>query len=110
MLVKSQLIVATLGALGTAIANAAGWGAQTTITGYYATETNNVFFSTANNANPDGCANSQYLVLDTSQTNFRNVYAELMSAVASGSTVALYYNGCIGGYPNIYAIAIPNTW
>src|SRR5882757_10041884 len=93
-------------------AHAVGWSAQVTITNYYMQQTGNAVFTTSANTNPDGCITSHFLELDGAQPNFNLMYATIMTAVATGSPVTLYYNGCIGGnsYPLITAIAINGNW
>jgi hypothetical protein len=92
------------------LAEALSWGQHTTVVGYYSDTTANVVLTTANNQNPDGCASSQYLVINFSAANFNQVYAALMTAQATGSTVTLLYNGCLGPYPLISSIAVPANW
>lgn len=93
---------------------AGGWGNPVTITGYYVYANGAAFFTTSGNQNPDNCSNDGYLVLDESQPNFKELYATLMTAQATGSTVSLDYEGCSGGstaeYPLVDAIAVPNRW
>ena len=93
------------------LTQAASWGLQTTIIGYYSDPgTNNIVFTTANNQNPNTCSSSHYLVINSGASNFNQVFAMLVSAQAAGSPVALYYNGCLGPYPLITSIAVPNSW
>lgn len=89
---------------------AGGWGIPVTITGYYVNESGGAFFTTSDNENPDACSAYRYLVLDPSQTNFKELYATLMAAQATGSTISVYYNGCSGGYPIATSIAVPKAW
>jgi hypothetical protein len=91
-------------------AQALSWGQQTTVQGFYSDTNANVVLTTANNQNPDGCASSRYLLISFSASNFNQVYAALMTAQATGSTVTLLYNGCLGGYPLISSIAVPGNW
>jgi hypothetical protein len=92
------------------IAQALSWGQRTTIQGFYSDTNANIVLTTANNQNPDGCTSSQYLLISFSASNFNQVYAALMTAQATGSTVTLLYNGCLGGYPLIGSIAVPGNW
>lgn len=91
---------------------AGGWGRSTTITGFYVWSNGNAHFRVANMENPDGCSGPQYLTLDATAPNFKMLYATLMTAYASGSTVQLSYAGCTAGgaYPIINAIATPAIW
>jgi hypothetical protein len=91
-------------------AQALSWGLQTTIQRFYSDTNANVVLTTANNLNPDGCASSRYLLISFSASNFNQVYAALMTAQATGSTITLLYNGCLGGYPLISSIAVPANW
>jgi hypothetical protein len=104
-LVAAALVIGLPG-----LAQAVIWGQRTTILGYYSDTNANVFLTTANNQNPDGCTSSQYLVISFSASNFNQVYAALMTAQATGSTVTLLYNGCLQGYPLISSIAAPGNW
>lgn len=91
-------------------ASAAGWSANTTITNYYPQASGNVVFNTAGNTNPDGCTTSHWLVVDSTAPNFNQLYAAIIAAHASGEAVSLYYNGCLGSYPDITAIAVGGSW
>jgi hypothetical protein len=104
-LISAALVIGLPG-----LAQALSWGQHTTIQGYYSDTNSNVVLTTANNQNPDGCASSQYLVISASASNFNQVYAALMTAQATGSTVALLYNGCSGPYPVISSVAVPGNW
>lgn len=97
-------------ALTTNSASAVGWSANTTITNYYPQASGNLVFNTASNTNPDGCSTSHWLVVDSTAPNFNQLYAAIMAAHASGETVSLYYNGCLGAYPDITAIAVGGIW
>jgi hypothetical protein len=93
------------------IAQALSWGQRTTIQGYYSdTGAHNMVFTTANNQNPDTCSSFQYLVIDSSASNFNQLWATVMTAQATGSTVTLLYNGCLGPYPLISSVAVPGNW
>jgi hypothetical protein len=66
---------------------------------------------TSNNLNPGNeCTSGQYLTLDTARTNFKAIWAQVIAAHASGETVSLFYDGCIGPYPRIRAISVPDMW
>jgi hypothetical protein len=66
----------------------------------------NLLVYTSGNENPDDCPNTSWLII--SDTTYKFVVESLMSAQATGQTVALYYNGCLDGYPNITSIAVPH--
>jgi NCAIR mutase (PurE)-related protein len=104
-LASAALVIALPG-----FAQALSWGQHTTIQGYYSDTNANIVLTTANNQNPDSCASSQYLVISAGTSNFNQVYAALMTAQATGSTVTLLYNGCLGGYPLISSVAVPANW
>jgi hypothetical protein len=99
-------------ALAAGNAGAVGWSGGVTITNYYVEEAGNALFTTSGNTNPDGCVTSHWLVIDGTQANFRLLYATIVTAVATGSPVTIYYSGCTAGnaYPHITAIAIPANW
>lgn len=86
------------------------WGAQTTITGYYVYANGPSYITTANNQNPDGCQSSSYFALDTGSPNFKELYATVIAAHVSGSTVTLNYDGCFGQYPRVNSVAVPKVW
>lgn len=94
--------------LSVAPALAVGWGAQTTISNYYVYATGSAFIKVSNLQNPDGCTNAGYLVLDTSAPNFKAIWAQVIAAHMGGATVSLYYNGCLGNYPRVDAVAVPD--
>ena len=71
------------------------WGGAVTITGYYVWDSGTAFITTSNNENPDSCPSTHYLVLDTSQPFFKELYATIAAAQATGQTVSLSYNGCV---------------
>lgn len=91
-------------------ASAGGWGPQTTITNYFIWVHGGAYISTANNANPDSCATSQMLYVDSSQPFFKEIWAMVMTAYTSGATVSLQYDGCVNGRPRVTAVAVPNIW
>lgn len=89
---------------------AVGWGVQTHIEGYYVWDAGAAHIKTSSNQNPDGCQSSQYLTIDTSTTNFKSIWAQVIAAHTSNQTVSLFYDGCLGPYPRVRAVAIPNVW
>jgi hypothetical protein len=111
MRIPSRRVIATTVALSSAsVALAGGWGPPVTITGYYAWASGGAFITTSNNQNPDSCSSSHYLFLDSTQTNFKAIWAQIIAAQSQGQTVSLSYSGCSGSYPLINAVAIPNVW
>ncbi len=107
---KCVLVFTAISSLMGGPALASGWATPTTITGYYVQGGGGAMFTTAANQNPDGCTTSHWLALDQSALNFKELYATIMTAQATGQTVNLFYLGCLGGYPLINAIAVPNSW
>jgi hypothetical protein len=109
---KPSALLATLVACTTpTLALAAGWGAQTTITGFSIDPpTGMVVLKAATNQNIDNCASSVYLMISGTDPNRKELYATLMAAHLAGSTVSLYYDGCLGNYPQIKSIAVPAIW
>ena len=81
-----------------------------TITGYYVFSTGGAYITTSGNQNPDNCTNPLYLYLDTTTPNFKELYATVMAARASGETVSLFYDGCVGLYPRVSVVAVPHVW
>jgi hypothetical protein len=89
---------------------ASTWGQPVTISGYFVYADGAAYITTSNNQNPEGCTSTQYLYLDTSQPFFKELYASIMLAQTTGSTVSLRYHGCAGIYPKIMAVAVPAVW
>lgn len=81
-----------------------------TIEGYYIWDEGVAHLKTGNNQNPDGCQSSQYLSIDAARTNFKYIWAQVVAAQAAGQTVSLFYDGCLGPYPRVRAVSIPNIW
>lgn len=96
--------------LGGTTAMASAWGQATTITGYYVYATGSAYIKVATPQNPDGCSSTQYVYLDTSQPFFKELYATVVSAYATGATVSVLYDGCVGPYARASSIAVPNIW
>jgi hypothetical protein len=92
------------------LAVAGGWGAPVTITGYYVWDTGSSYITTTSNQNPDGCSSAHYLYLDSNSPNFKQIYATVMVAQVTGQSVSLSYAGCVGPYPYINSVALPNIW
>lgn len=93
-------------------ASAFTWGQPVTISFYflYAGAGGSVYVTTSGNQNPDNCTYSNYIELLSSQANFSAVFAAIMTAQASGQTVAVNYNGCSSdGYPILNGIAVPHV-
>jgi hypothetical protein len=107
MWLKACLVV---GLMFSSVAMAGNWGTQTTITGYYVYDDGYAYIKTTNNENPDNCQYSAYLGLDPNKPNFKAIWAQVIAAQSMGTTVSLRYEGCIGPYPKVMAIAIPNVW
>ena len=107
---KVRVVGLMLSCFAAGSANAAGWSVNTTITNYYPQASGNFVFNTANNTNPDGCSTSHWLVIDSTQPNFNQLIAAIMAAHAEGEQVSLYYNGCLGSYPDITAVAVGGAW
>jgi hypothetical protein len=110
--VKKPMFFAVIaGCVMSTSALASGWGAQTTITGFFIDPpTGKAGLTTATNQNIDNCQYSSYLFISASHPRFKELYATLVAAQLTGSTVALYYDGCQGNYPIISSIAVPAIW
>lgn len=99
-------MLTTVFVLVTGNAHAVGWGNTVTITNLQSNTGGNFYINTSANQNPDNCGSSAWLIV--SDLNYKFVISMVLAAQASGQSVALYYNGCASGYPNITAVAIPN--
>jgi len=99
-----------LGAAGIAVAG--GWGSAVTIAGYYVYDGGGAYITTSGNTNPDACSSSHYLYINTDAPRFREIWAQVLTAHSTGSTVSLRYEGCSPGgtYPRVIAVAVPNVW
>ena len=87
------------------------WGPPVKILGYYVWDNGAAAITTSNNLNPSpGCTSAQYLIIESTQPNFKAIWAQVIAAHAADQTVSLYYDGCIGPSPKIRAIAVPNSW
>lgn len=109
---KDQIVkkaILTACALLLPVAAFAGWSQPVTITGYYVWDNGMAHINTSSNQS-NGCTSAQYLTIDTSLPNFKAIWAQVIAAQASGQTVSLFYDGCIGSYPRIRAISVPNIW
>ena len=91
---------------------AGGWGQLTSVTGYYVYDSGSAYMRTTHNENPDSCMYSGYLFLDPAAPHFKEIWATVMAAQATGSTVSLRYEGCSpdGYYPRVIAVAVPSVW
>jgi hypothetical protein len=113
---RMWILVTTVGFLGPLAAHAGGWGNPVTITGSYIYNSAGgwAFITTSGNQNPDGCTSPQTLTLDSTQANFKYLWATILSAQATGQTVVLNYNGCAAQYPLVNTVAIsvtsPGSW
>jgi hypothetical protein len=96
--------------LAVATPAAAIWGNATTITGYYVYSDGGAYITTANNQNPDSCPSSTYLYIPENSAHFKEIWATIIAAQATGSTVSLRYEGCSGSYPLVIAVAVPHIW
>lgn len=105
-----KLLVGMLFATSPAVVSAFVWGQPVTITGYYVYDSGSAYFKTSTNQNPDACQSTQYLYLDTATPFFKEIYATLIAARATGETVTVLYDGCVGPYPRIRSIAVPQMW
>ena len=112
MLPKKWVVMALncTGLLASAGAFAQTWGQATTISGYYVYATGSAYIKVAAPQNPDSCPSTQYIYLDTSTPFFRELYAAIISAQATGTTVPIYYDGCVGPYERASSVAVPNIW
>jgi hypothetical protein len=86
------------------------FGVNTTITGYYVYDDAAAFIRTAVPQDPQGCGSSVYLYLDTTKANFKAIWAQVIAAHTSGTTVTVLLDGCSGTYPRVRAIAVPESW
>jgi hypothetical protein len=105
-----RLLAIALLAVVSTNAFAVGWGQQTQIRGYYIWDEGVAYIRTDNNQNPDGCTSAQYLSIASTSSNFKYIWSQIVAAHTADQTVSLFYDGCIGPYPKVRAIAIPNVW
>lgn len=105
---RGMLLLATV--LAASIANA-GWQAQpVTITGYYVWDGGNAYIKTTNHTNSEGCQSNVYIALDSTSRTFSAIWAQVITAHTTGSTVTVHLSGCMGPYPKAIAIAVPSVW
>jgi hypothetical protein len=69
---------------------------------------NGVLIQHQNMINPDGCGRSDHLLLRPSDPFFKEMYAMLLSAQASGKQVQLHVNGCEQNFPVVIVTAVFN--
>lgn len=111
-MLKKSLITAFMSLLVFSSSNtfAFKWGAKAKITGYFVYADGGAFINVDVKENPNNCADMTYLALDTKAANFKEMYSAVMTAQISGQTVSLNYDGCLGNYPKINAVAVPGVW
>lgn len=108
MKAKAVLGLVSLGISG--MAAAGGWNPPVTITNYF-TWTHTAAYLRINAVyNPDNCATTDVLYIDTNDANFKTVWSVVLSAYATGSTVSVNLDGCVGGRPQVRAVATPAIW
>lgn len=66
---------------------APGWRGPVQITGYFVYENGFAFIKTTNNG--IDCSNNNYIAFDTSTTNFKAIWAQVIAAHATQSTVSV---------------------
>ena len=92
------------------VAAASGWSPPVTITNYFAWTHNSAYLRISTVYNPDNCAATEMLYIDTSDASFKTVWSIVLSAYAAGSTVSLNLDGCVNGRPQVRAVAVPAIW
>jgi hypothetical protein len=110
---KKLLIAAAAGLLCWSMsATAFTWVGPVTILGYFLYgDGNDLYIRTSgDHQNPDNCQNSRYLSLDASSPRFKELFAIIVAAQATSSTVSVNYDGCRGPYPRIDSVAAPLVW
>jgi hypothetical protein len=100
--------VALLGICG--VAAASGWSPPVTITNYFTWTHTAAYLRISAVFNPDSCATTEMLYIDTNDANFKTVWSVILSAHATGSTVSVNLDGCVNGKPQIRAVAVPAIW
>lgn len=105
-----KTFVAVVLAMLSTSASAAGWGPPVQIEGYYVWDAGVAYIKTSTHLNPESCQSTQYLSIDTASPNFKYIWAQVLAAQSAGQTVSLFYDGCLGPYPKIRAVAVPNVW
>ena len=108
MLRGIALGVVSLGISG--VATASGWSPPVTITNYFTWTHTAAYLRISSLYNPDSCATTEILYIDTNDANFKTVWSAVLSAYAAGSTVSVNLDGCVNGRPQVRAVAVPAIW
>jgi hypothetical protein len=91
---KSKLVCLLIAALPMA-ANAAGSSGTTTITSINVDSWDQIASINGSWANPDGCGVSAFAIIQFSNAYYKDMLAMALTAFATGSTVNLYFSGCV---------------
>lgn len=81
--------------------SAGGWVGGTELELVYPNQSGGVYFRFESMENPDGCALSNFYLIDESSAGSKNIIATALAAAVSGKTISLYVSGCTGNYPNV---------
>jgi hypothetical protein len=92
------------------VAAAGGWSPPATITNYFTWTHTAAYIRISAVFNPDSCATTEMLYIDTNEANFKTVWSTVLAAHAMGATVSVNLNGCVNGRPQVRAVAVPAIW
>jgi hypothetical protein len=99
---RTKLTLATLIALISCNAAAAGWASSQPISFLHVFEGHGgIFVRQAAMVNPDSCTRTDQYLLRQTHPLFKELYAMLLSARSSDRSMMLYLQGCAEGFPSI---------
>jgi hypothetical protein len=75
------------------VSSAAGWSNDTTVTEIYSAGSK-TFVKFNEMINPDGCVSIYWIMLESSQLLYKDIFALLLSAKLTGSSVRYYVSAC----------------
>lgn len=97
-----------------ASANAGGWASQNAIIEFINIESNivRIKFKADDEADPDECGETGYIILSDDTTNGDRQYSALLAAQMAQKPTKLYVNGCFEkwntSYPKLHAVFLLN--
>lgn len=100
-----KIILAGVLFVSNAAVYAAGWTPYDEVKSLYPNSNGNVYIQLDNytiNHGNEGCVSSGYLVLETGNARFEEIYALSMAAKFTGTNIRYYLSGCSGNYPKLH--------
>jgi len=97
---RQQMIIMLNLILFSLTTSAAGWVGESTIENYYVNGTGNLHICLTSGDIPvsiQSCIYPTYVFYSKSDSNFTEVFASVLAANASGSTMNFFLSGCRGG-------------